>query len=133
MKRVFADTYFFLAAVNTRETDHQAALAWFAREDTQFVTTAWILSEVAAALAPRASRAGFVKLYQDLETDDAVTIIPPDATLFERGLALYASRLDKDWSLTDCISFVVMQDQGLQEALTGDHHFAQAGFSTLLG
>ena len=74
-----------------------------------------------------------MRLYQDLLTDEAVTIIPPDAALFDRGLALYASRLDKDWSLTDCISFVAMQEQGLEEALTGDQHFAQAGFSVLLG
>ena len=133
MKRLFADTYFFLAAINARDADHQAALDHFAREDFHFVTTAWVLCEVAAALAPRATRTGFVKLHEGLQADGAVTIIPSEAALFDRGLALYASRLDKDWSLTDCISFVVMQDQGLQEALTGDHHFAQAGFSMLLG
>jgi hypothetical protein len=48
-----------------------------------------------------------------------------------RGIQLYNSRLDKDWSLTDCISFVVMRERGITEALTGDHHFEQAGFTTL--
>jgi len=48
------------------------------------------------------------------------------------GLELYARRPDKSWSLTDCISFVVMTDRGLTEALTGDHHFEQAGFRALL-
>ena len=52
--------------------------------------------------------------------------------LFERGLALYNARPDKEWSLTDCISFVVMADQGLAEGLTGDRHFDQAGFKALL-
>jgi predicted nucleic acid-binding protein len=47
-------------------------------------------------------------------------------------LDLYASRFDKAWSLTDCISFVVMEQQGIREALTGDHHFEQAGFVALL-
>lgn len=47
-------------------------------------------------------------------------------------LHLYAARLDKGWSLTDCISFVVMQQHGIREALTGDRHFAQAGFVALL-
>jgi len=49
-----------------------------------------------------------------------------------RGLALFGSRLDKDWSLTDCISFEVMSSYGITEALTGDHHFTQAGFRALL-
>jgi len=50
----------------------------------------------------------------------------------DRGLALYISRPDKDWSLTDCISFVVMKERGLTGALTADHHFEQAGFVALL-
>ena len=50
----------------------------------------------------------------------------------ERGLALYDARPDKQWSLTDCISFLVMQDRRITEALTGDHHFEQAGFTALL-
>lgn len=44
------------------------------------------------------------------------------------SIALYAAKLDKEWSLTDCILFVVMKEHGLEEALTGDHHFNQAGF-----
>jgi hypothetical protein len=50
----------------------------------------------------------------------------------DRGLALYAARPDKEWSLTDCVSFLVMQDHGVTEALTADHHFEQAGFVALL-
>ena len=50
----------------------------------------------------------------------------------DAGLALYANRTDKDWSLTDCISFVVMNERGITDALTGDHHFEQAGFAALL-
>ena len=49
-----------------------------------------------------------------------------------RGVALYAERPDKDWSLTDCISFVVMRTMDITEALTGDRHFEQAGFTALL-
>jgi uncharacterized protein len=60
------------------------------------------------------------------------TIVPPTQTLFEQGIAYYAARADKDWSLTDCISFIVMAEQQITEALTGDHHFEQAGFRALL-
>ena len=52
--------------------------------------------------------------------------------MFDKGVGLYAARPDKDWSLTDCISFVVMQEHGITDALTGDHHFEQAGFKALL-
>jgi uncharacterized protein len=66
------------------------------------------------------------------EEDEYVTIVPISHDDYLRGFALYRSRLDKDWSLTDCISFLVMEDHGLQEALTVDHHFEQAGFNVLL-
>lgn len=58
--------------------------------------------------------------------------MPANVEIFERGVELYHSRLDKQWSLTDCISFVVMSEEGIAEALTGDHHFEQAGFVALL-
>jgi predicted nucleic acid-binding protein len=58
-------------------------------------------------------------------------LVPASSELFEAGLRLHAQRLDKEWSLTDCISFVVMEEQGISEALTGDHHFEQAGFHLL--
>jgi len=59
-------------------------------------------------------------------------VVGLDPHLYQRGINLYAQRPDKEWSLTDCISFVVMSDRGITEALTGDHHFEQAGFRALL-
>ena len=59
-------------------------------------------------------------------------IIPLDSRLLQRGLDLLARRADKNWSLTDCISFVVMEEEGIQEALTIDRHFEQAGFKAQL-
>ena len=64
--------------------------------------------------------------------DPTVTIIPASHDLFREGLFLYSRRRDKDWPLTDCISFVVMEDEEIHDALTGDHHFEQAGFRILL-
>jgi predicted nucleic acid-binding protein len=60
------------------------------------------------------------------------SIIPCGSELFHRGLSLFAARLDKEWSLTDCISFSVMKEHGLTDALTDDHHFMQAGFKVVL-
>lgn len=59
--------------------------------------------------------------------------MPASRALLEEGISLYAARPDKDWSVTDCISFVVMRDEGMTHALTGDRHFEQAGFKALLG
>ena len=68
-----------------------------------------------------------------MRADPLVTIVPSDPALLDRGIALYDQRPDKSWSLTDCISFVIMQDHDLLDALTGDHHFEQAGFNVLMG
>jgi hypothetical protein len=73
-----------------------------------------------------------VDFYRDLCTDPYTTIVGFSEPLFQAALDLYARRPDKGWSLTDCTSFVVMQRDGLTDALTGDHHFAQAGFVPLL-
>ena len=58
--------------------------------------------------------------------------MPASSELMERGFDLFSRRPDKEWSLTDCISFIVMSEEGITEALTGDHHFEQAGFTILL-
>ena len=71
-------------------------------------------------------------LYRHIQLSPAIRVVPASRPLFEEAIALYASRLDKNWSLTDCISFVVMRDEGITQALTGDHHFEQAGFEVLL-
>ena len=78
------------------------------------------------------NRQEFIDTLADLRSSPSVEIVPPDELLWNEGLLLFASRPDKKWSLTDCISFVVMQREGIAEALTGDHHFEQAGFIALL-
>lgn len=74
----------------------------------------------------------FLGLLEMLEKDTELTLVPASADLWRGGIALFAARSDKDWSLTDCISFVVMQERSIIDALTADHHFEQAGFVALL-
>ena len=74
----------------------------------------------------------FTDLMTIIQTDDQTTILPFSEDSFDWGRILFAARKDKDWSLTDCISFVVMQEHGITDALTADHHFEQAGFVALL-
>ena len=132
MSLCFADSFYYLALLNRRDECHEraAALAGSLRGGT--ITTAWVLTEVADALSYRAYRRRVVHLVQALRTDPDCQIVPPSAELLERGWRLYAQRQDKDWSLTDCISFLAMRDEGITEALTADHHFEQAGFTILI-
>ena len=67
-----------------------------------------------------------------LRADPNVEIVALDRTLFEAAYRLFKERADKDWSITDCISFVVIQERGISEALTADQHFVQAEIKALL-
>lgn len=133
MKTVFADTFFFLAILNPRDRACRRSVELSRSLIARRVTTAWVLTEVADAMAQPTNRAVFLGFITALEHNPAVDIIPASDGLYRRGLEFYRSRPDKAWSLTDCVSFAVMQEQGLREALTGDHHFTQAGFVALLG
>ena len=132
MRQVFADTFFFLALINQNDAAHHSAVAYSSTHDDALITTAWVLTEVANGLARSSQRAVFPRLLAKLRSSPASEIIPPSAELMDRGVALYADRADKHWSLTDCISFIVMEDRGIRDALTGDHHFRQGGFNALL-
>lgn len=95
------------------------------------VTTAWVLTEVADAMAAPNDRRAFVTCLRYLRSQTTTTIVPPTQDLFDEGMSLYERRPDKGWSLTDCMSFAVMQDHGITDALTGDRHFEQAGFRAM--
>jgi predicted nucleic acid-binding protein len=132
MNAVFADTFFFLAAINPADGAHERAIEFSDNYNGPLLTTAWVITEVADALAGRNDRHLFHELYESITNDPRVEIFSPDAELFRRALDLYFDRRDKDWSLTDCTSFVLMTDRKLSEAATGDHHFEQAGFRPVL-
>ena len=132
MTPCFADSYYFFALLSPRDEAHSNAMEINARLRRPIVTTAWILTEVGDGLAQTPSRRLFVPLWRRLVADPRVTIVEPDQPTFERGIALFEGRPDKRWSLTDCISFVIMRDHGLTDALTADRHFEQAGINTLL-
>ena len=132
MNRVFADTWFFLALLNPADPNHQRALAATHTERRSRVTTDWVLVEVGDALCRHGNRDIFSRFYRWIHQHAGTLIVPATRPLLEDGMHLYTHRRDKDWPLTDCISFVVMEDEGIREALTGDNHFEQAGFTALL-
>jgi predicted nucleic acid-binding protein len=132
MTAVFADTCFYVAFLSRRDKRHQAAREWASQQRTRVLTTEFVLLEVANFCRSPNDRERFTAFVQALQTNPLTTIVPCESTWFERGLKRFSSRRDKEWSLTDCISFVVMEDNGVTEARTDDHHFAQTGFTTLL-
>jgi uncharacterized protein len=132
MKKLFADTFFFLALMNKRDASHSKTVQLVDTIPGPIVTTQWVLVEVADAFCEPRDRELFAQVLQLIESDERIQVISANKELFERGTELYLARKDKSWSLTDCISFVVMDRRNIREALTAGHHFSQAGFTLLL-
>ena len=132
MTDAFADTAFYLAAANPRDELHEAAVALARSFRGRRLTTDFVLLEVGNFLARSSDRPVFLELLERLRASALTEVVPADRALLDAGVELYRRRLDKDWSLTDCISSVVMEEHGLKDALTADRHFEQAGFVALL-
>ena len=129
-KLFFADTSFYIASTNPRDALYEVALCASDACDGQFLTTEYVLVELGNYFCS-SNRALFLELVEIMERDPDTDIVPASSALRNEGIRLYASHSDKNWSLTDCISFVVMRQHGLTDALTADHHFEQAGFRVL--
>lgn len=135
MLRVFVDTAAWVAMINIRDRLYVRAWQEMTRLQQQkvpLVTTEFVLLEVADTLCTQRLRAQTVAFINGLQQLPRLQIIPISRGLFSDGWTLYCQRLDKEWSLTDCISFVVMARQRMTQAFTSDHHFEQAGFIKLL-
>jgi len=128
----FVDTHYLLALVNPRDADHALAIKHSQGQVSQLATTTWVLVEFADALSAVASRARAARIIRAFQVEPFVEVVAPTKIQFDLALDLYEQRLDKGWSLTDCLSFLLMQSRGLVDALTADHHFEQAGFRALL-
>jgi len=132
MKAVFADSFHFLALLNNDELTHRQALVEHRRSWQSIVTTDCVVLEVGDALCHPRDHDDFLALLETFQRDPRIKVIRLTPVLLDRGIQRFRERPDKDWPLTDCISFVVMEDEGITEALTGDQHFEQAGFKALL-
>ncbi|MFN0010244.1 MAG: type II toxin-antitoxin system VapC family toxin [Phycisphaerales bacterium] len=132
MTHAFADTSFYLALLRPDDQDHAAAHEAAADGRTRVTTTEFVLCELGNALCASDHRRLFGRLVDRLRTDPRVAIVQATPEVFETGLALFRSFPDKDWSIVDCISFVVMRRLRIRDALTADRHFEQPGFRALL-
>src|SRR5260221_13317987 len=110
MKTVFADAFYFLALLNKRDPAHERAVTASRAIGLNLMTTELVLLEIADALCKPGQREEVLILCNVVHTDPVFRLIPSSGELIERGRALYRERRDKEWPLTDCVSFVVMQD-----------------------
>ncbi len=130
MKEVFADTFYWVAVLDHRDPWHPAAVA--ANTSQRFVLTQAVQLEVMDALSDLRLRPLAKIFWSEVTNNRTISVVPTTDDLLARAVALFEHSADKEWSLTDCISFVVMRDRGITDALTGDRHFVQAGFQALL-
>jgi uncharacterized protein len=135
MERVFAATGYWIALLNPRDDLHHKATA-VARDHGlgQIVTSEMVLTEFLNSFSdygPRLRQAAATAV-ASLRDTSQIVIVPQTTLLFERALKRYQDMSDKSWSLTDCSSFLIIEEERLASALTHDRHFAQAGFQTLL-
>jgi predicted nucleic acid-binding protein len=129
---VFADAAYFIALLNPADNFHARALELARRPPGPLVTTYWILAEVGDAFSQPGHRAKFARLLELLASTPDIEVVPPSIEQFRAGAALHGSRPDKRWSLTDCVTFSIMKDRSLVDALTTDSHFEQVGFRVLM-
>lgn len=135
MATYFADTAFWIALASRRDQYHARAATWHAeltRTRSRIVTTEAVLWEWLNAFADAATRALAAEAYRRVHADSRVEVIPFDPGWIAAAVDLHRARTDKDWSLTDCLSSVVMERRQLAGALTTDHHFEQAGHKAML-
>lgn len=135
MNEIFLDTSFAIAIVSPRDQLHKKANIWLDKiEDskTPIVTTQAVFLEIGNALSKSAFRQVGIGILDHYENDSKTTVISLTDDLYKTAFELFSSRTDKEWGLVDCISFVVMQEREITEALTADEHFVQAGFRALL-
>ena len=132
---VFVDTVAWPALVNKSDTLHLAARTVrdaLIQQNAKLITTNFIVVEIANSLARLPLRGLACKLLDFIQTSATIELVTISDELSEKAYNLYCSRTDKEWGLTDCTSFVVMQTLQINRAFTADRHFEQAGFTILL-
>ena len=137
MNEVFVDTSGWASFFLEDDRHHAKAfslIAQWKQQNRPVITTNYVLSELIVLLSGSRGqqRLAVLNYIETIRSADWIEIVHIDESLDEKAWQLLANRLDKEWSLVDSVSFVVMQERSLMEALTADHHFEQAGFVCLL-
>ena len=132
---LFLDTSYAIALASATDQYHERAVELAQRIETgdrRLVTSRAVVLEIGNALSKLRYRAASFALLDAIERDPNLEIVPLSEELYRRSLELYRQHQDKEWGLTDCVSFAVMRERNITDALTADDHFPQAGFRILL-
>jgi len=132
---LFLDTSYAIA-LSVIDDQHNSKALELAKnielEEIALLTTQAILLEIGNSLSKKGLRRGAVLLLESIQKDPRIRIESLTPRLYDEAFKLFRNRDDKEWGLVDCISFVVMREQEINDALTADEHFIQAGFRALL-
>jgi len=132
---VFVDTSAWIALINKSDVFHLKAKTIrdvLVRDDRQCLVTDYVVVEIANSLSRIPWRSSAIQLINSIYASENINVVEIDKDIYVEAWKLYSERIDKEWSLTDCTSFVVMNRNGIAEAFTNDRHFEQAGFKILL-
>ena len=132
LNRIFIDTLFVVALINPRDQYHAiASMLATDYEGYPLLTTDCVLLEIGNALA-RNFKAQSIEIVDDFITSTEVKIVHLNPQIFDKAYQIYKKYKDKEWGLVDCVSFIAMQEENVDTALTFDQHFIQAGFKALM-
>lgn len=129
---ILIDTGYLIAILRPTDELHPRALAWSQAVREDLLVTEYVLLEAINELSAPPERSAAHRMLALVRADQACRIVHASHDRFEAGIRLHEQRPDKAWSLTDCISFHIMQEHGITRALAYDHHYQQAGFDPLL-
>ncbi|MEK7684987.1 MAG: PIN domain-containing protein [Verrucomicrobiota bacterium] len=129
---ILVDSGFLLAFAQPTDALHRRAVAWAQCLSELLLVTEYVLCETVNNLSKRADRPRAHRIVEMISGDPNYTLVHASPELFVAGLQLHRDRPDKEWSLTDCVSFCLMRERGITHALAYDVHFEQAGFEAIL-
>jgi uncharacterized protein len=135
IKKYFLDTSYAIALTSVKDKHHTIAnviTSNLMKENCMIITTWAIIIEIANSFSKLNFRETGIDIIKSINSDSRIQILPISQILYNKGLDLFYKRRDKEWSLTDCFSFIVMSENNITDALTSDNHFVQAGFHKLL-
>jgi predicted nucleic acid-binding protein len=128
----FADTWFWIALINMKDQHHERAMQLLPKiADARLITSEMVLTELLNMYAGKGQfwRAKVLEYVEKLKERPDILIFEQTHEQFVKALNRYSCYLDKEWGLTDCASFLLMEERSIQSALTDDRHFEQAGFT----
>jgi predicted nucleic acid-binding protein len=134
MNIIFADSFYWIALLSPKDTWHSRVIKWSQSNSKQsLIITDGIIDEIFAHFSKQGDimRGKVIELYQNILDDPSIQLISYNQELRQASIELYKKRPDKGYSLTDCISMVVMRNLNISEVLTNDKHFSQEGFTII--